>query len=37
MSEPTPQEEIATINEHSEELNREAEDVLEYQGDLFDA
>ncbi|GHU50489.1 hypothetical protein FACS1894200_10020 [Spirochaetia bacterium] len=27
---------LAFINLHAEELNREAEDVLKYQGDIFD-
>ncbi|MHC6203018.1 hypothetical protein ACYULU_07475 [Breznakiellaceae bacterium SP9] len=27
---------IEFINRHAEELNREAEDVLKYQGDIFD-
>ena len=30
-SEPTLQDEVARINEVADELNREAEDVLEYQ------
>ena len=27
---------VEFINRHAEELNREAEDVLKYQGDIFD-
>lgn len=30
-SEPSRQDEVARINEFADELNREAEDVLEYQ------
>jgi metal-responsive CopG/Arc/MetJ family transcriptional regulator len=30
-SEPSTQDEVARINEFADELNREAEDVLEYQ------